>query len=168
MRKDADLCRVGIYDKPNALPPEDQVRDGKYEYFPVPLRPNAPISSNEFVHFLSEHSSADDARCDDSCRDFLERFAKKREGSAKIATDTLQFHWGIRVIEGPDIHLFIASVLLTGFLCILIGCTVGALLKNAFQGFSGAGVAFAISFAGLNFAYTTMKDAGEREKSKTS
>ena len=57
VRKGADLYRVGIYDKPKALPPEDQVRSGKYEYSPVPLLPDTPISSNEFLHFLSEHTS---------------------------------------------------------------------------------------------------------------
>lgn len=164
----ADLYRVGIYDKPKSLPPEDQVRAGRYEYSPVPLLPDVPISSNEFLHFLSEHSSADDARHVSSSRIFLERLAKKREGSAKLGKDTLQLHWGIRVIEGPNTGLFTVMVIVTGLLCILIGCAVGAMLKNAFQGFSGAGIAFAILFATLNFVYTTMKDAGEREKCKTS
>jgi len=44
------------------------------------------------------------------------------------------------VIEGPNTGLFTVMVIVTGLLCILIGCAVGAMLKNAFQGFSVLGL----------------------------
>lgn len=159
-----DTYSVGIYNWPKALPPIKQVKDGHYEYSPTPLDPDVPISSTEFLHFLSDHPSSSSLG-----RKFLPRFPKKKKESAKLTRhDELEFHWGLRVIEGPNYDLFNAIVSVTAILCIVVGCIVGAALKSAFQGFSGAGTAFAILYASLNFVYTTIKDAGERDKGKTS
>ena len=76
----------------------------------------------------------------------------------------LELHWGVRVIEGPNHGLFITVVFAIATLCVVVGLT----LKSAVQGFFGAGTAFAILYAALTFAYTAMKDAGERDNYRTS
>jgi hypothetical protein len=43
---------VGIYEKPMVLPPETDVRKGKWQYYECPLEPLPLIDSRTFFHYF--------------------------------------------------------------------------------------------------------------------
>ena len=101
---------VGIYEKPMILPPETDVRNGKWQYYECPLEPLPPIDSRTFFHYFWNHRRRTSQ--DGTSSLFLNRLPKK-VGTSMLqqeASNTLNLGYGIHIIEGPNKKLLSVAV----------------------------------------------------------
>jgi hypothetical protein len=126
--------RVGIHDKPLALPDQTDMTLHGYGYDPCPMVPMPPIAANIFLHHLFKPEAH-------PRRVWCGRMPKKLHRSILQSTgdrDTLVVGWGVHIIEGP--HIF--NILLMMFI-ILLGTTLvsvtWAAVREDVQGGFGIG-----------------------------
>lgn len=99
--------RVGIYGQPLVIPPEDEVKAERYHYEECPLKVQPPMDYRTFLHYMKTHKHGDPTNPagiplhNDAI--FLKRLPKK-VGTSMLANrqPTLQFGWGVHIIEGPN------------------------------------------------------------------
>jgi hypothetical protein len=112
-----DRYRVGILDKPMAIPTQAEMDAEGYAYHPCPLKP-PPIPANIFLHHLSNPGPH---------RRLLwgNRIPQKLHGSILQvqAADTLVVGWGVHIIEGLN--------RVTVLLCALAGLVVSGIVSVA-------------------------------------
>ena len=165
MRPMPAQCHVGIHDKPDAIPPSEQVHAGRWEYEPVPLV-GRPISNERFLHYLLHPERHPDT----NSAVYVSRIAKKLGQSASDQAETEQrdrvsFEWGLHVIEEPDAMVFGClgcAALVAGLVVSLI---VGSHTKSYPQGFGvGCGLA-ALMTTLLVYVYNLLKDSDYHGKS---
>ncbi|KAI0151779.1 hypothetical protein GGR57DRAFT_172790 [Xylariaceae sp. FL1272] len=103
---------VGIYAKPSAIPPPEEVKKQAYHYFECPLESLPPIPANVFLHYLRcaqredwsiKHPAAHQENV------FLQRLPKKMGASiwqqptiSTTASQAISYGWGVHIIEGPN------------------------------------------------------------------
>ncbi|KAF2185911.1 HET-domain-containing protein [Zopfia rhizophila CBS 207.26] len=99
--------RVGIYGQPLVIPPEDEVKAERYHYEECPLKVQPPMDYRTFLHYMNKHKHGDPTKPTGislhSDAIFLKRLPKK-VGTSILASQqsTLQFGWGVHIIEGPN------------------------------------------------------------------
>jgi hypothetical protein len=112
-----DRYRVGILDKPMAIPTQAEMDAEGYAYHPCPLKP-PPIPANIFLHHLSNPGPH---------RRLLwgNRIPQKLHGSILQvqAGDRLVVGWGVHIIEGLNKT--------TVLLCTLAGLLVSGIVSVA-------------------------------------
>ncbi|KAH7374144.1 hypothetical protein BKA64DRAFT_586821 [Cadophora sp. MPI-SDFR-AT-0126] len=118
--------RVGILQKPLALPPKSEVDAKKWIYDPCPLDGDPPIPENLFLHYLqcSEPSGM---------LFWMLRFPRKLETSLLNTMAPASFGWGIHIDEGPNF----AALFKANFVVLLLsGLAAGlwCLFEHDFQG----------------------------------
>ncbi|KAK4897700.1 hypothetical protein LTR27_004472 [Elasticomyces elasticus] len=159
------ICHVGIHDKPEAIPPQEQVAKGQWEYKPVPLT-GRPISNERFLHYLlhpQKHAPSVQAV-------YLARIAKKlRESAIERAqadqNDEIGLDWGLHIIEEPDAMVFACLGLVDVVMGLTISLIVGSFAQNYSQGFGvGCGSA-ALVATYLVYLYNLLKDSEHHGKS---
>lgn len=104
-----DRYRVGILDKPLALPPKSEVVAKRYHYDPCPLENELPISSDLFLHYLfsgcipSRHLI------------WLPRIPRKLDQSIFASTAPVSYGWGVHIDEGLDyLKVFVLNLVILG------------------------------------------------------
>ena len=145
-----DRHRVGIYEKPLAIPPEAEVIGGRYHYNECPLKVKTPIDHRTFVRLMNHDKKADtiipsgitlpqDAIFWSVCQ-------KKRLNDSILASPTspMRFDWRVHIIEGPDkVALRVAT-----FVGLLLSFIVSVRCPQWLVGVITAGM------AALYFQYT--------------
>jgi hypothetical protein len=102
-----DRYRVGVYDEPLVIPPEDEVKEERYHYEECPLKVQPPMDYRSFLHYMEKHKHGDPTSSTGivmhSNTIFLKRLPKK-VGVSILGShqSALQFGWGVRIIEGPN------------------------------------------------------------------
>lgn len=122
-----DRSRVGILQKPFALPPKTEVDAKRYIYNPCPLENELPISSDLFLHYLLTCTSPSSRLV------WLPRIPRKLSTSIFSCPEPAGFGWGIHIDEGPDyLKIFLINL---GILTLSgLAALVWRLLENDFQG----------------------------------
>jgi hypothetical protein len=121
--------RVGILQRPLALPPKSEVDAKKWVYDPCPLEGDPPIAEDLFLHYL---------QCSEgpSTLFWMPRFPRKLETSLLRSAAAATFGWGIHIDEGPNFAaLFKANLVVL----LLSGLAAGlwTFLEHDFQGAFG-------------------------------
>jgi hypothetical protein len=114
-----DRYRVGILDKPMAIPSETEMATEGYAYHPCPLKP-PPIPANIFLHHLSNPGPHKKLL-------WGKRMPQKLHNSIlQIPTpDDLVTGWGVHIIEGLNKY--------TVFMCALAGLLVSGIVATAWS-----------------------------------
>ncbi|KAK3295275.1 uncharacterized protein B0H64DRAFT_143713 [Chaetomium fimeti] len=127
-----DRHRVGILDKPMAIPTVAEMAAEGYAYHPCPLRP-PPIPANIFLHHLSKPGQHPKLL-------WGNRIPQKLHKSIlQIQTpDDLVTGWGVHIIEGLNMTTVLLCSL-AGLLVSMIVAVVWAVVKGDVQGAFGIG-----------------------------
>jgi hypothetical protein len=127
-----DRHRVGILDKPMAIPSEAEMATEGYAYRPCPLKP-PPIPANIFLHHLSNPGPHTRLLWGNRIPQKLHR------SILQITTpDDLVIGWGVHIIEGLN-WLAIFACALAGLLVSGIVATAWAIARDDVQGGFGIG-----------------------------
>ena len=122
--------RVGILQKPLALPPKSEVDAKKWVYEPCPLEGDPPIPEDLFLHYLSCSEPS-------SSLFWMLRFPRKLETSLLTAAGaSTAFGWGVHIDEGLDY----GAVFKANFLVLLVSGAAAWLwdyMRDDFQGAFG-------------------------------
>jgi len=112
-----DRHRVGILDKPMAIPGHADMAAEGYDYHPCPLRP-PPIPANIFLHHLANPGPHRRLR-------WGGRIPQKLDSSIHQTPDpdTLVMGWGVHIIEGLNRFNIL--------LCALVGLLVSGVVSVA-------------------------------------
>jgi hypothetical protein len=109
--------RIGILQKPLAVPPKDEVDAKNWIYDPCPLNGDPPMPSHLFLHYLE---------ClEPSCNLFwMLRLPRKLNSSIiNAGNSSASFGWGIHIEEGPKwvliLSLNLAAVMISGLAALL-------------------------------------------------
>ncbi|CAN9212034.1 unnamed protein product [Alternaria alternata] len=110
--------RACILEYPFAIPPECEVRAGRYHYYECPLD-TTPMDDNTFLHYMKKHRRGELANPShinfDSDAIFPQRLPKKVGNSVFAHSQpTLPMGWGVHIIE--DLH----KEAMAWILCFLI------------------------------------------------
>ena len=112
-----------------SIPPPDKVRDGEYEYDPVPMdEPSMP--PNTFIHYFTKVTDAHNDAL------WVRRFPHRLKESIFYSPKPLAEGWGIEIAEGPNWLLFSIIMLLA---LLVSGTTAG--LYGYFMKDTATGVA---------------------------
>ncbi|KAH6665513.1 hypothetical protein B0J14DRAFT_492263 [Halenospora varia] len=118
--------RVGILQKPLALPPKSEVDAKNWVYDPCPLEGDPPIAEDLFLHYL---------QCNEGSGNlfWMFRFPRKLDTSLLKPNASATFGWGIHIDEGPDYAaLFKANFIV---LCLSgLAAWLWSFFKHDFQG----------------------------------
>lgn len=108
--------RVGILQKPLALPPKSEVDAKNWVYEPCPLEGDPPIAEDLFLHYL---------KCSEGSGTlfWMLRFPRRLEASLLKSADLATFGWGIYIDEGPDF----AALFKANFLALILSGVAAAL-----------------------------------------
>ena len=122
--------RVGILQKPLALPPKSEVDSKNYIYSPCPLNGDPPIAENLFLHYL---------QCTEGSNTLFWMLRLPRKVHPSILASTNKeaaFGWGVHIGEGPNYKAIFwvnfAALILSGATAL-----VWKVLENDFQGAFG-------------------------------
>jgi hypothetical protein len=151
-----DGGRVGIYEKPMALPPVEQVEGAKYHYHECALEPLPPIDHRTFFHYFWNHSSHLHSRS----TLFLNRLPKKMNTSVREQEqpDALNLGWGLHIIEGPNRKMLSLSMFVILVVSLIISITYSIVTHAQESGF-GIGQWMVATFtAGLGAVYFHLAD----------
>ncbi|CAN9426566.1 unnamed protein product [Alternaria alternata] len=128
--------RVGIYEKPFAIPPEDEVRENRYDYKECPLKVKPPIDHRTFFHYMNKHKEYKDGSANvHSTAKYLQRLPKKIGQSIHDTKSELSFGWGVHIIEGPDktaISIAILLIVVVSFLVSVLYCLIAETEEQGF------------------------------------
>lgn len=127
-----DRHRVGILDKPMAIPSVAEMAAEGYAYYPCPLRP-PPIPANIFLHHLSKPGKHPKLLWGNRIPQKLHNSILQAQTPNDLVTG-----WGVHIIEG----LNKTSVLLCSLVGLLISgivAVVWAVVKDDVQGGFGIG-----------------------------
>ena len=128
-----DRYRVGILDKPMAIPTEEEMLSEGYGYHPCPMKP-PPIPAHIFLHYLSHEKGAHQRLI------WGRRIPQKLHKSIleTYRTDGLILGWGVHIIEGLDRFRALIATLAILFVSGIIGIS-WALARADVQGGVGIG-----------------------------
>ncbi|RYP68070.1 hypothetical protein DL769_005598 [Monosporascus sp. CRB-8-3] len=121
---------VSVYNRPNAIPPDDV---DNYEYLPKPLKPLPPMPPEIFIHYL-EHGEGD---LSPVRNDWLPRLPKRLDKRV-IDCDEACFGWGLHIIEGPNREVIFFIAMATILSSVLVNVLWSTLQKDV-QGGAGLG-----------------------------
>ena len=145
--------QVGIYEKPEAIPPESEVKEGRYHYHECPLIVKPPMDHRTFLHYMTCHIQDESGASGEDT--FLNRLPKKvgRSIVSEGGSSDLPFGWGVHIIEGPN-KVVLSCIAFVGILLsFVISVTYAIIAKTQEQGF-GIGQWFgAMLVAGLSALY---------------
>lgn len=122
--------RVGILQKPLAIPPREEVYLKRWIYGPCPLDGDPPIADRLFLHYLS---------CSQRSNVLFWMPRMPRKLNKSIFSDGIAsavFGWGVHIEEGPNYH----AIFWMNFLCLVTSGIFAALwtmYKHDFQGAFG-------------------------------
>ncbi|KAI1269239.1 hypothetical protein F5Y18DRAFT_179453 [Xylariaceae sp. FL1019] len=136
---------VGVYAKPDAIPPPDEVNKKAYHYFECPLEPLPPMPANVFLHYMrcakhenwsEKHPGAHQENI------FLQRLPKKMGASiwqqptnSMTGSQTISYGWGVQIIEGPNKKIMSLLLILGTLFSFLVSVLFVVLAKSQEQGF---------------------------------
>ena len=131
--------QTGIYEKPLAVPPAEEVNEQRYHYYECPLDPLPPIDPGTFFHYFWDHASHPESSGHPGFDTlFFNRLPKKLGDSILKQADPgkLQLGWGVHIIEGPNKPLL--AWLATGILVLsfITSLVYDVVLKNRESGFA--------------------------------
>ena len=119
--------RIGILQKPLALPPKSEVDAKNWIYDPCPLEGDPPIAEDLFLHYLQCKEGS-------STLFWMLRFPLKLETSLLNSAAFATFGWGIHIEEGPDF----AALFKANFLVLVLSGVAAGLWKFFEHDFQGA------------------------------
>jgi hypothetical protein len=151
-----DGGRVGIYEKPMALPPVEQVKDEKYHYHECPLEPLPQIDHCTFLHYFWDHSSHLHSRS----TLFLNQLPKKMNTSMREQEqpDALNLGWGLHVIEGPNRKMLSLSMFIILVVSSIVSIPYSIVAHAQESGFGIDQWMVATFMAGLGAVYFQLAD----------
>lgn len=121
--------RVGILQKPLAVPPKSEVDAKKWTYDPCPLDGDPPISEDMFLHYL---------KCPEESKAlfWMLRLPRKLNSSLLESPTSATFGWGVHIDEGPNFAAIFKANFIT---LVLSGIAAGlwTFFKKDFQGAFG-------------------------------
>ncbi|KAF2501739.1 hypothetical protein BU16DRAFT_613580 [Lophium mytilinum] len=128
-----DSHRVGVYDKPMAIPPHLEVKEQRYHYHECPLDPLPPIDHRTFFHYFWNHEQ----HAGSQSRLFFDRMPKKLHSSIlkQSVPNELTLGWGIHIIEGPNKPLLSLSLCIILVLSFVVSIVVALAMKTQESGF---------------------------------
>lgn len=127
-----DRYRVGILDKPMAIPSQTEMATEGYAYYPCPLKP-PPIPASIFLHHLSNPGPHKNLRWGNRIPQKLHR------SILQIQTpDNLVIGWGVHIIEGLN-KFIVLMCTLAGLLVSGIVSVAWAIARDDVQGGFGIG-----------------------------
>ncbi|KAH6838570.1 hypothetical protein B0I37DRAFT_409119 [Chaetomium sp. MPI-CAGE-AT-0009] len=127
-----DRHRVGILDKPMAIPSIAEMAAEGYTYYPCPLRP-PPIPANIFLHHLSKPGRHPKLVWGSRIPQKLDRSILQIQTPNDLVTG-----WGVHIIEGLN-KTAVLLCSLVGLLISMIVAVVWAVVKDDVQGAFGIG-----------------------------
>jgi len=148
--------QTGIYQKPNAIPPVDEVRSGRWLYRDCPMDPLPPIDTRTFFHYFWKHADHP-VSCD---KIFYDRLPKKLVTSMlrQSKGGTLNLGWGVHIIEGPNkplIAWMVTAIVAASFAVALVYDIVR---KNPDSGFGIGQWLVAVLTTALTALYFHLQD----------
>ena len=119
---------VGTMANPS-VPPEIEVREGRYHYIPCPID-EPPMPSNVFMHYFTSAANVHNTNLWGS------RLPQKLGASLFFSNEPLSTGWGILIVEGPNWFLFWTAMII----CLVVnGLLIG--LYSRFRNDNPSGVA---------------------------
>ncbi|KAF2815169.1 uncharacterized protein BDZ99DRAFT_191738 [Mytilinidion resinicola] len=128
-----DSHRVGVYDKPMAIPPHQKVKEQHYHYRECPLDPLPPIDYRTFFHYFWNHEQ----HAGSQSRLFFDRMPKKLHSSIlkQSVPNELTLGWGVHIIEGPNKPLLSLCLCVILVLSFVVSVVVALAMKTQESGF---------------------------------
>ncbi|SPO06948.1 uncharacterized protein DNG_09642, partial [Cephalotrichum gorgonifer] len=128
-----DRYRVGILDKPMAIPSKDEMTTEGYTYTPYPLRP-PPIPANIFLHHLSNPGPHKSLLWGNRMPQKVDRSIFQ----TYPPDDTPVIGWGVHIIEGLN-RTTVLMCALAGLVVSGVVSTAWAIARDDVQGGFGIG-----------------------------
>ena len=153
--------QTGIYEKPLAVPPETDVKEGRYHYHECPLDLLPPIDPRTFFHYFWEHQSHPASRGSHAFDTLFYNRMPKNLGSSILQQGNLgklNLGWGVHIIEGrnkPLLAWLATAILVFSF---AISLTYDLVLKNKESGFAIGQWMVAVLTATLTAVYFHFED----------
>ncbi|PMD29266.1 hypothetical protein L207DRAFT_261797 [Hyaloscypha variabilis F] len=124
-----DRNSVSILQKPQSIPPPEEVTSGRYTYSPCPLGDDRPMEADKFLHYLY-------CGAEKPSLAWLPRLPKKSDPSIFRFVHPINEGWGIHITEGTN---WFTVSLLNLFMMIMSGVAAGLwkLYMDDFQGAFG-------------------------------
>ncbi|KAK5653805.1 hypothetical protein OQA88_7963 [Cercophora sp. LCS_1] len=152
---------VDIFDRPNCIPPEEEVENKRYKYQECPMSPLPPMKFNNFYHYLEQaRQEAEDPGprryvAHHQYSIWFKRFPK-RVGSVHEAPEPGTFisGWGVYIVEGVRKTAIFCLLLFLFAVGISVGVIYAALYKTSEQGWGIAAVLTSFLFAVIGSVYT--------------
>jgi len=142
-----DGHRVGIFQKPEAIPSQEDVKKNKYVYKKCPLENPPPMDYRTFFHYMRKHETPGHAKIHCRAR-WLPRLPKKvGQRFLHDQSEEPLFGWGVHIIEGPDKKAIAWATCLILLVSFLISLLYAHFAKTQEQGF-GIG-AFLVAVLGV-------------------
>jgi hypothetical protein len=119
---------VGIFQKPLALPPEEEVYSNRWIYDPCPWDGDPPIAEHLFLHYL---------KCTQRSRNLFWMLRIPRKLKTSILNDGIAsaaFGWGVHIDEGPNYSL----IFWINFFGLMVSGTFAAAWTVSKKDFQGA------------------------------
>ena len=153
--------QTGIYESPLAIPPEAEVKAGRWHYYQCPLDPLRPIDRRTFFHYFWEHASHPTSTGNVAFDTlFYNRLPKKLGTSMLAPTDPGKLHlgWGVHIIEGPNKPLLAWMVAAIVTMSFVLSVIYDVAMKNKDSGFGFGQWMVAVLTAALTAVYFHMAD----------
>jgi hypothetical protein len=139
------------------IPPEVEVKGGRYHYEECPLEVQPPMDHRTFLHCMVMHQHEDISRAPITVHKdatFLKRLPKKTGCSIFSETmSDLLFGWGVHILEGPN-KVAICCIAFIGLsLSFLMSLTYAIAAQTQEQGFGIGQWMVAVLTTGLTALY---------------
>lgn len=149
--------QAGIYNRQaDEIPPEVEVREGRYHYYECPLPQMPPMDKRTFFHYFwahAKHGPTNDMT-------FHDRLPKKLGCSILMASSStpLTMGWGIHIIEGPNWPIFPWVVVVLLSMTLVICAAYDAIVQDRESGFTIGQLLFSILMAVLSSVISYVVD----------
>ena len=143
------INQVGIYNKePIEIPPEVEVKEGRYHYYECPLQQMPPMDTRTFFHYFWDHTSH--APTNDLT--FHDRLPKKLGCSLLMASSAtpLTMGWGVHIIEGVNWPLLPWIVVIILAVTLVVAAVYDTLSQGQESGFTIGQLVFSLLMALLS------------------
>lgn len=138
------------------MPPEAEVREGRYHYYECPLQVSPPMDRRTFFHYFWDHAS----HMPSNDMTFHDRLPKKLGCSILMASTqgSLTTGWGVHIIEGANWPLFPWIVVALLAITLVLSLIYDVVYKGRESGFTVGQLVFSLLMAVLTSVISYVVD----------